>query len=147
LYWRTEVDTENQPKAGPLDGNGRRSLYLDVRRKFPSEFLAAFDFPKTPSAAGRRDETNVPAQSLALLNDPFVQQQARLCAQRVWSECVLAETRVTRMYELALARPPSAEETARALGFLKTRGGEVELAAWADLAHALFNMKEFIFIR
>jgi hypothetical protein len=147
VFWRTEVDTENQPKAGPLDGNGRRSLYLDVRRKFASEFLAAFDFPKTPSAAGRRDETNVPAQSLALLNDPFVQQEARLCAQRVWSECVLAETRVARIYELAFARPPSAEESARALGFVRARGGEVELAAWADLAHALFNMKEFIFIR
>jgi hypothetical protein len=59
----------------------------------------------------------------------------------------LAETRVERMYELALGRPPTAEETARALGFLKARGGEVEVAAWSDLAHALFNTKEFIFIR
>jgi mono/diheme cytochrome c family protein len=141
VFWRTELDGENQPKPGPLDGAGRRSIYLDVRRKFPSEFLATFDFPKTVSATGRRDSTNVPAQSLALLNDPFVQAESRRFAERVSRECVLDEARIERMYALAFARPPRPDEMDRALAFLKSG------ASLPDLAHALLNMKEFVFVR
>src|SRR4030095_9377367 len=67
---------EFRPKSGPLDGNGRRSVYLEVRRNFPTDLLRVFDQPKPSSSIGRRSLTTVPAQSLALLNDPFVQQQA-----------------------------------------------------------------------
>ena len=42
------------PVDGPLDGRGRRSLYLEVRRNHPSPFLFAFDQPKPAAPAGRR---------------------------------------------------------------------------------------------
>ena len=59
------------------------------------------------------------------------------------------------MYLEAFARIPSDEERAAAAAFLETQtalhGGSfadnpLQEAAWADLAHALFNAKEFLFL-
>jgi len=71
-----------RPKPGPLDGAGRRSLYVRVRRNFLPGFLLAFDAPVPFQAMGRRNVTNVPAQSLALMNDPFVAEQAARWARK-----------------------------------------------------------------
>ena len=64
--------------SGPLDGDGRRSIYLEVRRNFLSPMLTAFDLPVPATTTGRRSRSNVPAQSLVLMNDPFVHEQSRL---------------------------------------------------------------------
>ena len=40
------------------------------------KFLEAFNFPGGKVTQGRRHTTNVPAQALALMNDPFVVDQA-----------------------------------------------------------------------
>jgi hypothetical protein len=63
--------------SGPLDGDGRRSIYGSVRRNFISPFLLAFDTPVPFSTMGRRNVANVPAQSLILMNDPFVLDRVR----------------------------------------------------------------------
>src|SRR5262249_19083019 len=34
-----------RPASGPLDGNGRRSIYLQVRRNFINPMFTAFDYP------------------------------------------------------------------------------------------------------
>ncbi len=34
------------PKSGPLDGDGRRSVYLEARRNYPLGLLMAFDQPR-----------------------------------------------------------------------------------------------------
>lgn len=59
--------------GAPVDGNSpRRSIYVKVRRTGLDPFLRAFDFPEPFSAVGRRDATNVPAQSLTMMNDQRV---------------------------------------------------------------------------
>jgi len=63
-------------EKGPLDGDGRRSVYLEVRRNLRHPFLEVFDVPKPATTRGQRDVTNVPAQSLTLMNSPFVIEQA-----------------------------------------------------------------------
>ncbi len=145
-----------QPKSGPLDGNGRRSLYTKIRRNFLPSFLLAFDLPVPFQAMGRRNVTNVPAQALTLMNDPFVTEQAQVWARRLLAETSLStEARVAQMYGEAFAREPTAEEQAMAIEFLgaqaERHGADFATdptneAAWADLAHALFNTKEFIFV-
>jgi hypothetical protein len=140
-----------RPASGPLDGDGRRSLYLAVRRNFLSPFLLAFDTPSPFSAVGRRTVSNVPAQSLILLNDPFVHQQAQLWAKRVLAQSGSNRERIVRMYESAFTRPPTEEELRDCLAFLPHKPGaqatgSSDPAAWADLAHVLFNVKEFIFV-
>ncbi len=53
-----------RPQSGPIDGNGRRSIYLGTRRNFLSPFLIAFDAPIPFSTMGKRNVSNVPAQCL-----------------------------------------------------------------------------------
>lgn len=143
VFYRTQIDPDKQSAPGPIDGAGRRSIYLEARRLFPSEFLAAFDAPKPNIFTGRRSETNVPAQSLALLNDPFVRHQAGQWAKRIAALEATDEQRVVRMYLEAFARAPNASELANSIAFL--RGNSAE--SWRDFAHALFNTKEFIYVR
>ncbi len=138
------------PNDGPLDGLGRRSLYLEVRRNHPSPFLFAFDQPKPASPAGRRAPTNVPAQSLTLLNDPFVVQQAGLFAQRALAQSSDTTSRIRWFYATALCRPATDAELHRAEEFLVKQTGTCdgsEVKAWCDLAQAMFNLKEFLYLK
>lgn len=67
------MDGRGCPKnSGPLEGDGRRSIYIAVRRNFLSPFMLTFDTPVPFSSMGRRNVSNVPAQALILLNDPLV---------------------------------------------------------------------------
>ena len=145
-----------RPSSGPLDGGGRRSLYTKVRRNFLPSLLVAFDMPVPFQARGRRNVTNVPAQALALMNDPFVAEQASLWARKTLADDARSpDERISRMYREAFARSPNADELAAAMAFLEAQTalhGDTfadnprQEAAWADLAHALFNAKEFIFL-
>ncbi len=133
--------------SGPLDGAGRRTIYLEVRRNFPAPMLLAFDFPTLPSCIGRRNVSNVPAQALTLLNDPFVLGQARAWAEREAKSSADASGRVDDLYRAAFGRPPSDLERAEALAFVSAEARKPdEVAAWADLCHVLLNTKEFLFI-
>jgi hypothetical protein len=142
------------PASGPLDGDGRRSLYLNVRRNFLNPMFLAFDFPAPASTMGRRNVSNVPAQALALLNDPFVTGQARLWAERILGNDRAAagspRARLAALYETALGRLPSDQETAAGLAFLaaaaQAYAGPDDPRAWADLCHVLINVKEFIYV-
>jgi hypothetical protein len=140
-FYKTQIDPDKQPPAGPLDGDGKRSVYLEARRLFPNEFLAVFDAPKPNIVTGRRSETNVPAQSLTLLNDPFVWAQADVWAKATLAALADDAARVERMYLAAFAREPLPAEKERAFAFIHAHGD----SGWRDFAHALFNMKEFIY--
>ncbi|MGE5194832.1 MAG: PSD1 and planctomycete cytochrome C domain-containing protein [Deltaproteobacteria bacterium] len=137
-------------KSGPLDGDGRRTVYLNVRRNFLTPMLLAFDYPIPFSTIGRRSVSNVPAQALALMNNPFVLQQAEIWARRVLGQHSEASERIRGMYISAFARLPTGQEEENALAFLAEQSRQYSpaesLRPWTDLAHVLFNVKEFIFI-
>jgi hypothetical protein len=140
-----------RPGSGPLDGNGRRSVYLQVRRNFISPMFTAFDYPTPFTTIGRRTVSNVPAQALVMLNNPFVLQQAELWAKRVLAiPDGTPENRIREMYLAGFGRPPTRDEVIAAKDFLaeqaKEYGKPDHPKAWADLAHVLFNAKEFIFV-
>lgn len=132
--------------SGPLDGNGRRSLYLQVRRNFLNPMFLAFDFPTPFTTIGRRTTSNVPAQALAMLNNPFVLQQAEGWAQRVLSEKEdTDEARLRKMYLAGFAREPTSDELTAVKRFLNEFGSD-RVRAWTHLAHVLLNTKELILI-
>ncbi len=145
-----QVGRGRPPANGPLDGDGRRSVYLQVRRNFLSPMFSAFDYPTPFTTIGRRTVSNVPAQALVMLNNPFVLQQAELWAKRVLATPGTAEGRVREMYLTGFGRPPTTDEVALATAFVaeqaKEYGKPDHPKAWADLAHVLFNAKEFIFV-
>ena len=141
---------------GPLDGNGRRSVYIKNNLMEGPKFLEAFNFPGGKVTQGRRDVSNTPAQALALLNDPFVLQQADVWASRLVTRTSdTLDSRIDFMLETALSRHPSAEErvafaqVAVQLAELhQLPTGELLLshAVWKDIAHAVFNQQEFIYV-
>jgi len=152
------MDGRGRPgSSGPLDGAGRRTVYVEVRRNFLSPMMLAYDAPIPYTTVGRRTISNVPAQALILINDPFVLEQAeRWAARLAASDDTDPARRIARMYLSALGRPPASGELAAALEFLREQLdlnglSEAELAAntpaWADLCHVLLNTKEFIYIQ
>ena len=122
----------------------RRSIYLAVRRTALNPFLTAFDAPVPFSTLGRRDATNVPAQSLTLLNDPFVIRCAGQWAAQ-GNKVADTDARLRLMFVSAFSRPPADAELAAARRFLTDLG--VSPTAWRDVAQSLFNLKEFIYLR
>ena len=142
-----------RPGGGPLDGAGRRSLYTSVRRNFLPTLMLAFDFPAPFSTKGKRDITNVPAQSLALMNDKLIYEQARIWAQKVLKEMPSAtpEERLNRMFENAFTRRAGRHEIAILMeslpGLMELHGGNPNSEGlWQDLCHSLFSMNDFIYL-
>ena len=90
----------------------RRSVYVTSRRNSLDEFLKTFDSPTPFATTGRRDVTNVPSQSLTLMNDPFVIELSQAWANSV-SETLsdsAAKSRIRQMVNTAFGREPSNDE-------------------------------------
>jgi hypothetical protein len=153
IYLTSFMQGRGRPKeSGPLEGAARRSVYVAVRRNFLSPMMIAYDTPAPFTTIGRRNVSNVPAQALILMNDPFVAEQSRLWAKRSLDDRSNSnENRVRRMYASAFGREPSPSECISALEFLSSQAKEYDCSAdddrvWSDLAHVLFNSKEFVFV-
>jgi hypothetical protein len=130
--WRIETDG---PKVW------RRSVYVYRKRGLPFPFFEVFDLPDQNTSCGRRNVSTVPTQALTLLNNEFVLSQSRRFAERIRAEAPDDPTaQVERAWLLAVSRPPDAEEKQRALEFL--RNNKLE-----DLAHVIFNLNEFLYVR
>lgn len=151
------MDGRGRPaQSGPLDGAGRRSVYIEVRRNFLSPMMQAFDMPTPFTTIGRRTMSNVPAQALILMNDPFVVEQAKLWAKRVLADNQASpEARIEGMYLRAFGRPPTTAQRNAAIGFLKLQaqtygiadnGWQHDERVWTDLCHVMFNVKDFAFV-
>ncbi len=130
-------------RSGPEDGGGRRSIYIEVRRNFPHPLLTVFDQPTPSTCHGRRTSANVPAQALAMLNDPFVEARAVALAEGVDRSAPAAA--VEALWLQTLARRPSPQELEQATAYV-SGAPSGDLDPWVDLAHTLFNTKEFLFL-
>lgn len=154
---RAEAKDYRRLFSGPLDGAGRRSIYLKVTRMEGMKFLETFDYPNPLVTRGRRDETNVPTQALTLLNDPFVISEARTCAERLLAQPAgSVEERIDDLFRTALGRGPSSQELERFRGLAARLAGLHQvpreellssLTVWKDLAHAVLNLKEFLYVQ
>lgn len=132
--------------SGPVDGAGRRTIYQEIRRNFLPPFLMIWDYPTPATTMGRRSSSNVPAQSLALMNDPMVRQLAEHGAKQL---AQLSEAdAITELWWRALARQPLAHEQEAAAAYLQQRrdAGDDATAALAELVHVVFNLKEFVYL-
>lgn len=143
-------------RSGPLDGNGRRSVYLAVRRNFLSPMMLAFDTPAPFNAMGKRNQSNVPSQALIMMNSPLVLQQSRIWAKQIVTMDLSIQEKINHAFATAFARPPSQDELESSLQFLKQQATELKLNeselpshvdVWTDFCHVLFNTKEFIYIQ
>ena len=148
-----------RPPSGPLDGGGRRSIYIEVRRNFLMPMFLTFDYPLPISTIGKRSLSTVPSQALLLMNNKFVALSARRWAQKLMKFETHTLRRVEKMYVSAFGRLPEKWEVTEVEDFLErqltyyrstaelTVGEDLKEQVWADLAHSLFNSVEFIYVR
>lgn len=149
---RTVEDASKRLFSGPVDGNGRRSLYLMMSIMAPPKFLTTFDLADLKLPSGRRNVTSVPTQALLLLNDPLVHQLSRHWAMElVKTPHSSPEDRIEAMFVAALGRQASDSERGRWVSLLRELSTMsdpmADETAWAQIAHTLFNTKEFIYYR
>ncbi|MCA9204559.1 MAG: PSD1 domain-containing protein [Planctomycetales bacterium] len=135
----------------------RRSVYVYVKRQLQLPLLELFDAPNTSHSCPVRDNSLVPTQSLVLLNDEFVREQAARFADRARHDAGDdARAQVERALWIALGRPPSEQRVVEGVAFvgeqralLEQEGMGAEAAgraALADLCHVLMNLSEFVYV-
>ena len=138
-----------------------RSVYLPVVRGVLPEMFPLFDFASPERSVAQRDESTVPAQSLFLMNSPWIVEQSRHAAQRLLNETSLDEAgRVTRIYQRAFARSPTPEELTRSLRYLAEpesvatdpkvatlTAEQLQLERWTSFCQILFASGEFRTLR
>jgi len=156
VYLTPFMQGRGRPKdSGPLDGDRRRSIYVAVRRNFLSPLMVALDTPMPFTTIGRRNISNVPVQALLLMNDPFVWEQAQQFASHSGEQAgSRPDERIRQMYLTAFSREPSKQEMAAARAFLRAQAAEYGITSeqnddvriWGDLAHVIFNVKDFVFV-
>jgi hypothetical protein len=127
----------------------RRSVYLNIRRNSLNPLITTFDGPKPFTTVGRRDATNVPAQSLTLLNSLFVIDAAKQWATTL-DRSQPDTAKVDTLFLQALARKASPTEqaaAARYLADLKLTHAEKPVMVWQDFAQSVLNLKEFLYLK
>jgi hypothetical protein len=117
---------------------------------FNDYFLLVFGKPQAESACEceRSSEANL-AQSLHLLNSTDIQGKLAAGGARCQvlgdDQTRTAEQKVTELYYAALARPPREAELKLVLDYVERKQNKRQ--AYEDLMWALFNTKEFLFVR
>ncbi len=125
-----------------VSNNQQRALYLPVVRNHLNPFLQTFNAPVPTSTISERSSTDVPAQSLTMLNGPIVEHAARAWSGSIQHNQSLKtpEEKIKAMFLQAYARPATAAEVKLFKSFLEAGANEYHLA------HALLNSKEFIYV-
>jgi len=116
-----------------------RSVYLPVVRGTLPEVFTLFNFAAPERPVAQRDESILPAQSLYLMNNPWVIEQARHTAKRLLAGAKDDRERIIRLHTLAFARQPTPEEMQRMLRFV-TNGNE---DTWTTLCQTVMAAAEF----
>ncbi len=137
----------------------RRSVYMFHKRVVQQPLMQAFDGPDAQASCGRRENTTVAPQALALLNDPFVRARAVDFAKRVANEAGAdVEAQVRLAWRLGLGREPAADEFKSARDFIRTQSqqratresgkpeSEFQQMALTDFCQAIFTFNEFIYV-
>ncbi len=132
--------------------SNHRSVYLAMMRNGLPEVLEVFDVADPSLVVGRRSVTTVPAQDLFLMNSPFVVEQSKHFARSLLAVDADDDARVEAAYQRCLSRPPTSQETAAALAYVKQASeslgdsladDERTIGAWAGFCQALFVSAEF----
>jgi hypothetical protein len=126
-----------------------RSIYLPLPRASLPEVLELFDLPDGTVVQGVREATNVPSQSLYLLNNQTVAGHAGAVV-RIMTEAIPGrgsenfDARVTYLYESILGRQPIGDEVILAEELF--RSSESSEAAWVSMVRGLFATAEFRYL-
>ena len=131
-------------------GAHRRSVYLQQKRTQVLSLLNLFDAPSVTFNCTQRPTTTMPLQSLTLLNSDFASARGRALNARVLKDVSNDEPRrISRMFEIAIGRLPTAAETDAAREFVAQQSveyGNARERAWSDLAQMILASNAFLYV-
>lgn len=154
----------NTKSPYPLDARDtpatrRRSVYMFHKRVVQHPLMQVFDGPDASASCGKRINTTVAPQALALLNDPFLRDRANDFAKRLIAEGGPDSADwIKHGFRLALSRPPSVSELRASLEFVENQlkgrmerktietEDEIRRQSLADFCQGLFSLNEFIYV-
>jgi len=158
---KENLDGERKPIKGESLGSEefRRSIYVQVRRTRVLGMLETFDSPPMDPNCEMRSYSTVTPQSLMFMNNQFVIESAGRFAERVLKETPAEPAAwISRAWELAFGREPSAADVAAAANYLeiqrtavkekdpKLDDAAVQQRALATLCQALLSANAFSYI-
>lgn len=110
--------TNHKVESGGQD-DFRRSIYVQVRRSKPVTVLDTFDAPTMVPNCEMRSQTTVAPQSLLLMNDTFILENARRLADRLQAEAPNdRRAQLQRAWQLLYSKLPTDTDLARSLAYL-----------------------------
>ncbi len=141
----------------------RRSLYTYAKRTAPFAMFNTFDAPAGEACIARREVSNTPLQSLALLNDVMMVEIAQAFGKQTAAEAGNSQEKARNLFRRCLIRPPSKEELTMLTDFYSKQRGRIdakdleaaklsgvkegdtsEAAAWTTVARAIMNFDEML---
>jgi hypothetical protein len=147
--------TQHDPFKQVYPSN-HRSVYLMTQRLQRHPFLALFDGPDTNHTTANRGSSTVPLQTLYLMNNPFVRQQAEGFARRLIAARPNMGARIAHAYELAWGRAALAADVDKGISYIRRYTKELqnnsvslasqELEAWLSYARVLLTANEFLYL-
>jgi hypothetical protein len=125
----------------------RRAAYIvrgySSQREVVPPFLQVFDVDDGRAPCPLRTQTVTAPQALFMMNSGTVDQACVQFAERLQGESGGNLARAVDFgYRMTLARPPSQQESARALNYLGNDPRRLKGFAWL-----LFNLDEFVYVR
>jgi len=169
-YWENLNFPARNYDASKAEDQYRRGLYTWWQRSYMHPSMLALDAPTREECVAERNRSTIPQQALVLLNDPSYVEASRAFAARILRECSGdAEARIRWAWRQALCRQPTAEELQTVSALVKKHLAEyakdakaakelvgvgyspkpeglddAELAAWTNVARAIFNLYETV---
>ena len=125
-----------------------RSVYVPSFRNTMLDLFEVFDVANPNVVTGKRTNSLRPAQSLYMLNSPFVMDQAQQAAATFLKSSSFqpgdASQSVRTAWRICLGRIPSSAELTAAL---QTVGEQPDsVSAWSALFHSLFASVDFRYV-
>ena len=118
----------------------RRTIYVFLKRSMVVPMLEVLDLCDTSRTSAKRQNTSVATQALTLFNGDFVNRQAAYFAQRLRREAgEEPANQIDLAYRLAVARPPTRDETQILIEFLRREPLE-------QMCRTIFNLNEFVYV-
>ncbi len=146
-----DVQSATSEHSGHTSGSiaslmNRRAEYMirgySTSRDVVPHFLQAFDVEDGRAPCPMRTQTVTAPQTLFLMNSAAIDRATSELAKRLKHESGgNLPKAVDLAYRLTVARPPTAEETARSLKYLDNDPARLKGLAWL-----LFNLDEFLYV-
>jgi len=123
----------------------RRGIYHFIKRTAPPPGMLTFDASSRDQCEVGRSRTNTPLQALILLNDPMVNEAARVLAERMLSKKYTPEAAISEAFQRIVCRKINRVELKKLSSFYRTQ--QQALAADPGRAAKIIRQGEYPHIR